>query len=613
MEYIATNLDYAIIIGYFLLVVLFGSFFGKYIKGTKDFFFAGQKLSWWLISMSCVATTVGSYSFIKYSEAAYKYGFSSTMSYLNDWFWMPLWMFGWLPIIYFSRIASIPEYLEKRFNKSARTISTFILLIYLVGYIGINIYTLGVAANSLFPSIDIFTASIFIGLLSAVYVTLGGQTAVIMTDLLQGFLLLIAGFILFFLGLIYLAPHGGLLQNLAPSFRMAFCDFNKPEGFNFVGIFWQDGMANTAAFYFMNQGLILRFLSAKSAHESRKAFAILVLVLMPLAAIAVSNVGWVGRAMAEIGLISSDVNPKRIFVVVSNMLCISGVFGFIIAALTAALMSTIDTLINAVSVITINDIYRPYIKPNAPDRHYLKVARIISIVSAVVGIALVPLFAGFDTIYAAHGAFTAAITPPLVVTILLGAFWKRFNTQGALATMIGGVVLIGISIFYPVIIKPLSHGVPDVGGFKYMRALFGILVSTVLGIIVTLRTKAPDENKIAGLVYTSIKAAIIKFKGSAPNEIPGRKVRVKVKFIERSMDSQNIVQLSSGTMKLLNANPGDHMHVSDPAWWYGGLRSAGVIAGENHTDAENLIYISENYMKNENLKLDRDLIVEKII
>lgn len=612
MEHLASNLDYGIIVGYFLLIVLFGSFFGKYIKGTKDFFFAGQKLSWWLISMSCVATTVGSYSFIKYSEAAYKYGFSSTMSYLNDWFWMPLWMFGWLPIIYFTRTASIPEYLEKRFNQKARSISTFILLLYLVGYIGINIYTLGVAAHSLFPSIDIFTASIIIGIISTIYVTFGGQTAVIMTDLLQGVLLLIAGFALFFLGLEFLSPHGGLIQNLAPSFRQAFCNFNSPGSFNAVGIFWQDGMANTAAFYFMNQGLILRFLSGRSVHESRKAFAILVLVLMPLAAIAVSNVGWIGRAMVNVGLVAEDTNPKSIFVVVSNMLCMPGVFGFIIAALTAALMSTVDTLINAVSVITINDIYRPYIKKDASDKHYLTVARIVSIVSAIIGIALVPIYAGFKTIYAAHGAFTAAITPPLLVTILLGALWKRYNVPGALATMLGGAGMIGLSIIFPVLIKPFAHGVPAEGGYIYMRALFGLIASTTIGVLVSLITKPPSEQQLSGLVYSTVKDAIWRFKGGEPNELPGKKVRAKVKFVESVEAESGLVQLSESAMQQLNARPGDLLHVSDPAWWYGGLRSAGVVAGEMHQE-DAAIFISKKFMIEQNLHLKHDLIVEKIL
>ncbi|HXK66437.1 MAG TPA: sodium:solute symporter family protein, partial [Spirochaetota bacterium] len=145
-----TVLDFAIIVCYFLFILGFGTFFGKYVKSTRDFFFGGQRFSWWLIGFSCVATTVGSYSFIKYSAVAYQYGFSSTMTYLNDWFILPLFVFIWLPIIYYSRITSIPEYFEKRFNSTTRTISVFILLVYLLGYIGINLYTIGVAYNAMF-------------------------------------------------------------------------------------------------------------------------------------------------------------------------------------------------------------------------------------------------------------------------------------------------------------------------------------------------------------------------------------------------------------------------------------------------------------------------------
>lgn len=618
MEQIS-NLDYAIIIIYFIAIVFFGSLFGRFVKGTKEFFFAGQKLSWWLIGMSCVATTVGSYSFIKYSEAAYKYGFASSMSYLNDWFWMPLWMFGWLPIIYFSRVTSIPEYFEKRFNRNTRTLATGILLLYLVGYIGINIYTLGVAIHSLFPQIDIYTASIIIAILAAIYVTYGGQTAVIMTDLFQGIILLFAGFLLLFLGLKFLNAHDvGFLANLPTSFKSAFAHFNKPEEFNFVGIFWQDGMANTAAFYFMNQGLILRFLSAKSVHEGRKAFVFVVMILMPLAAIAVANVGWIGKAMVNTGLITNQAgvpfepNPKEIFVIASQMLCSPGVFGFVIAALTAALMSTIDTLINAVSVISVNDIYRPYIKPGASDKHYLKVARFISVITAIIGILLVPVFASFKTIYAAHAAFTAMITPPLVTAILLAAFWRRYNIQAAFWTLLGGIILIFISIIFPQLIKPFSHGVSDTGNYKYMRALFGLFVSGTIGIIISFMTKPQSEESLKGLVYHSIGEAIRKFKGGVPNEIVSKKARVKVKLVQLPVTKMKVVRLDVNVMEKLKAKAGDLLYVADPAWWYGGLRAANVIAGEPHSE-KNKIYISKEIMQQGSLRINRDLVVEKIM
>jgi len=111
---VGSTIDYAVIIGYFIAILGFGSFFGRHSNTTKDFFFGGQRFSWWLVGFSLVATTVGSYSFVKYSAVAYKYGVSSTHSYLNDWFWMPLVMFGWIPIVYYSRVTSVPEYFERR-------------------------------------------------------------------------------------------------------------------------------------------------------------------------------------------------------------------------------------------------------------------------------------------------------------------------------------------------------------------------------------------------------------------------------------------------------------------------------------------------------------------
>ena len=195
-----TQLDFLVIIGYFVLVFSFGFFFARFTRTTKDFFFGGQRFSWWLITFSCVATVVGSYSFIKYSAAGFRYGMSSSMSYLNDWIVMSFLLLGWLPILYFGRIGSVPEYFKKRFDERTSVVATVLVLIYMVGYIGINLYTMGVALNAML-GIDIYVSAVIVAVVCAVYVTIGGQTSVIMTDLAQGVILLIAGFVLFFLGL----------------------------------------------------------------------------------------------------------------------------------------------------------------------------------------------------------------------------------------------------------------------------------------------------------------------------------------------------------------------------------------------------------------------------
>ena len=493
------GIDYVVIVVYFFVILGFGTIFGIRTKTTKDFFLAGQRFPWWLIAMSCVATTVGSYSFIKYSAAAFKYGFPSTQTYLNDWFIMPIFMFGWLPIIYFSGVTSIPEYFSRRFDRKTRVAATVVLLVYLVGYIGINFYTLGIAMNSLVPQLGEFWWAALIGVICGVYVTAGGQISVIMTDLVQGFLLLIAGLLLFGLGLHFVGGFSVFWNAIEPPMRHAFSTFNRPSEFSFVGIFWQDGMANTTMLYLVNQGMILRFLSARSAEDARKAMAVVVLVLMPLAAIVVSGGGWLGRAMVNLDLLSADTGAKGIFVTVASVLCGPGLFGFVIAALTAALMSTADTYINAVSAIVVTDVWKPYIVREATDRHYLRVGRWAAICASLTAILLVPVFQRFNSVYQAHAEFTAAITPPLVVAVLLGAFWRRYSPTAAFWTIVGGMIAIAVSIPVPRLVMPFSHGVgPE--GYRFMRALYGLAVSGAIGVLVSFFTEPRPKDEIAGLI-----------------------------------------------------------------------------------------------------------------
>lgn len=630
-----TSLDGWIIILYFLFILGFGSIFSKFTKTTKDFFFGGQRFSWWLISISCIATLVGSYSFIKYSEYAYKYGTSSSMSYLNDWFILPLFIFGWLPLIYFSRVTSIPEYFEKRFSKTARLLVTALIMVYLLGYIGYNLYTMGIAVNQVL-GIDIYAAVFFTAIICAIYVAAGGQTSVIMTDLAQGFLLIGAGFLLFFLGLNYIGGWKVFWNNLPVDCRMPFTGVTEPARFSTVGIFWQDAIANSMVFYFMNQGMMLRFLSVKSVKEGKKALIIMTLFLMPITMFAVNNAGWIGRAIPKEDIIKTEVqmensiaesqgkvvdynapidpkrevNTKSIFVTVSKLLCMPGFFGLIMAALLAALMSTIDTLINATSVIFVNDIWKAYIRPNKPDKHYLFTARWFSVVATLIGIVLVPIFTQAKSLYEAHATFTAAITPPLVVAIVLGAFWKRMSSKAVCATLIGGVVGIAISFQYPDILYYFSCGVGK-DGYGFIRAFYGLIVSFVCGVIVAFCTKPADPQKIVGYVCGTLKEAAEKYKGSPlTKESNGRKTYGSI-VIHNELP-ENVVCVSEDAMYLLEAEPNDLFYVCDARGWLGGMRSMHVKAGKAH-DNNNEIWLSQATMNNSSLLLNKKAFVEKIM
>ena len=594
---IGTSLDRIIIIAYFALVMGFGAYFGRYSKTTSDYFFGGRRFAWWLISISIVATGVGSHSFLKYSTKAYQYGLSSTMTYMNDWFFVPLFMFGWLPIIYYMKIKSIPEYFERRFNSNARYLATILTLIFMIGYIAIQFLTLATALYRIF-GIPLMATVVLIAIATTIYMHYGGQTSVIFTDLFQGFILIFAGLLLFYLGIQFLGdntPYSGLRafwMNLSPIEKLPLAHFNHPPDFNFVGIFWQDGIAGSVGFLFLNQGLIMRFMAARSVNDGRKAVAFNALCILPISAIVVSNAGWIGRAITNAvpGTLPVDMVANDVFVSVTNIISSPGVFGFIIAALCAALMSTSDTLVNASSAIIVNDIYKPLSKKKPSDKEQLNFARWTSIGVKVIAVIMVPFFNSFDSIYEANGWFHSTFTPPLAVGVFLGIFWKRFTTPAIIATFVGGSFLMILGQFFPEMISPFAHGIelrPD-RGYSYIGALYNIVVCAGVGVIVTLFTKPDSEEKLKGLtVFDASKLKSI-YKGSNPNEAPGKAVTVDWKL---SKKDEGTIQFSNNDMNAMKANPGDLVYIQDSRWWLGGLKSAHSVYGKPH-DEDGVVYIS---------------------
>ena len=688
---IGTSTDWIVMVMYFLTIMLFGTYFGRYTKNTSDFFFGGRRFSWWLITMSIVATGVGSHSFVKYSAKGFEHGFSSSMTYLNDWFFIPFFMFGWLPIIVYSKVRSIPEYFEKRFNPSARFLATILLLFYMIGYIGIGFLTLGKAVIPMLPEsfyifgslieITLMRAIIVIAIITGIYITFGGQTAVIFTDLLQGFILLFAGFLLFVLGISYVGGGQEFWDLLPLSWKLPLADFNKPSSFNFVGIFWQDAVAGSVGFLFMNQGLLMRFMACKSVNEGRKAATINILFVLPLSAIVVGNAGWLGKAMSVMdpSIVSPSTSPDEIFVVVASIVTSPGIFGFIMAALTAALMSTVDTLINATAAIFVNDVYRPIMKymkkiytdDKQKDKEELFAARITSMVITAAGVLSVLAFIQFPTVYEAHGYFHSTLTPPLVVAIFMGVFWKRFTPAGVITTFLGGVALMILGARFPeVFISPFDHGIemnPD-HPYSYIRAFYNLIVCVGVGVFVTMTTfiqnyivsvikknnnsntimlilsviagvsfllvilgssffqyifpifvivlfpiivtyygKYDEELSTNGLTVYSINEAKQAFKGSKLNEKIGEKVEVKLQLSNHNEDE---IMCSKNDLIKLGAAVGDLVYLSDKRKWLGGLKSIHSRFGKSHNE-DGIVYLNKDQIDHGLFENDKMLIAEK--
>lgn len=608
---------------YFLGVLGFGAWFGRFAKDTNDFFYSGQKFPWWLVTASMIATGIGSYSFLKYAQAGFNHGLGSTMTYLNDWFVMPFFMFGWLPIIYFSRVRSIPEYFERRFNWVVRYLAVIVILGYMLYYIGYNLFTIGIAIQGI-TGVSIWTSVLVCTVVIGAYVTFGGQTAVIFTDLIQGFMLYLAGAAVLVGGMIWLGGPGEFWGWLPVEFRSPFTPINADPNLGTANTFWGEGIAGSIAFTFLNQGFIMRYLAVKSVNEGRKAALANVVFLLPLSAIVVSCAGWVGRAMvtkgAAEGIIPFELaDTYHTFTTVLWTVMNQNVwiFGFIMAALLAALMSTVDTLINACAAVGVNDLYRRFVRKDHSEKHYLAVARWISAGATGVGLLLVWLFTTMQAdLFNLHYKGIMVIIPAMVTVIFMGAFWPRFNSLGATCAMIGGSALNLLSVRFPQMITPLSDFVlasPPEGiepNYSLFRGLFGVLVTAAIGVVVTLSSPRPADTKTRGLTVFSLDQAMAWFKGGIPNFRRGTQTTFKGLVLEMDPSADGRVRLPEQVMAALAVEEGDLIYVADGRWWLGGIRSVQLPAGP--VAPADAVLLDEAAVDKGSLELDRRVKVEKI-
>lgn len=607
---------------YFLAVLGFGAFFGRFAKDTRDFFYSGQRFPWWLVTASMIATGIGSYSFLKYAQLGFNSGVGSTITYLNDWFVMPFFMFGWLPIIYFSRVRSIPEYFERRFNPLARYLAVVIILGYMLFYIGYNLYTIGIAIEGI-TGISIWASVIVCTVIIGFYVTFGGQTAVIFTDLMQGGMLYLAGAIILVAGIIWLGGPAEFWGWLPPEFRTPLPHINANPKFSTGNTFWGEGIAGSIAFTFMNQGFIMRYLAVKSVDEGRKAALANVVFLLPISAVVVGCAGWVGRAMVEKGAATGMIpfemqDTYHAFSTVLWTVMNQNVyfFGFIMAALLAALMSTVDTLINACAAIGVNDLYRPFVK-NRSERHYLGIARLVSALATGVGLLLVWLFTTMSQdLFNLHYKGIMVIIPAMVTAIFMGAFWPRFNAAAATISIIAGSainVLAGTS--FTSWVNPMSKFVlayPPSGepNHSLFQGLFGCVVTAVIGIVVTLVTPRDPERKSLGLTVFTLEEAMRRFKDGLPNYRRSRNARIKGLKLRVSDEADGRVRLPRNVMEALALDEGDLVYLADDRWWLGGLRSVQLKAGPASPD--DAVIVDEAGRDKGELSLKRTVQAERI-
>ncbi|TRX51301.1 sodium/solute symporter [Fulvivirga sp. M361] len=512
------TIDIAIFIGYCLLIVAIGLLVSREKKGhkkdSKDYFLASKSLPWWAIGASLIASNISAEQFVGMQGSGFAMGLA-----ISTYEWMAaatLILVGifFLPVFLEKQIYTMPQFLEKRFDSRVRTsLAVFWLLLYVFVNLSSVLY-LGALNLESILGIDFVTGMIGLAVFAVVYSLYGGLKAVAWTDVVQVIFLVIGGLFTAYLSL-ELVGEGDFIRGLTDlrkeavdHFTMIFekGEFMIPDGdggkkdayLDLPGLtvlFGGMWIANIGYWGF-NQYITQRALAAKDIHHARNGlvFAGFLKLLMPLIVVIpgiamyvlVTREGGSGEFTAAMtdsakGIIKSD----KAYPVLLNILPV-GLKGLSFAALTAAIVSSLASMINSTATIFTMDIYRNYINKEASESKLVVTGRVVGVVALVLAMFTAPQLSSFDQVFQFIQDFSGYISPAVVAIFMMGIFWKRTTSNAAL---IVAVLAIPLAWAFGLI--------DDLPFLDRMGIVFCLLLFIMMG--VSLMDKKPDPSKVVNI------------------------------------------------------------------------------------------------------------------
>ncbi|WP_394175129.1 sodium/sugar symporter [Thalassotalea litorea] len=492
METTLATLDISVFIAYVIGLLCLALWISRNDKqggaDTKDYFLASKALPWWAIGASLIASNISAEQIIGMSGSGYAIGLA-----IASYEWMAaitLIIVGkyMLPIFLKNKIFTMPQYLEQRFGKEVKTtMAVFWLGVYIFVNLTAILWLGGLAIQTV-AGVDWMFGMIFLAVFSVAYSLYGGLKAVAYTDILQVVLLVFGGLFLSYLALVAVSDGEGMvagftvLTEKVPShFDMILSEDNPfykdlPGISVLIGGMW----VMNFSYWGFNQYIIQRALAAKDIKEAQKgiAFAAYLKLLMPLIVVL--------PGIAAVILYPDLTRPDQAYPSMMALMPV-GIKGLVFAALVAAIVSSLASMTNSISTIFTMDIYQ-HVKPGKSQRHYVHIGRIASLVSLCIALIVAePLLGKFDQAFQYIQEFTGFFTPGIVVIFVMGMFWKRANSAGALTAAIGSAVL-------SVTLKYLWPELP------FMDRV-GLVFLLCLGLcyLVSMMTKPPQSDESVSL------------------------------------------------------------------------------------------------------------------
>jgi SSS family solute:Na+ symporter len=507
--------DYTVFITYALLILGVGLWVSRTKKGeqknAEDYFLASKSLPWWAIGASLIAANISAEQFIGMSGS----GFASGLA-IASYEWMAaltLIIVGkyFLPIFIEKGLYTIPEFVEKRFSTNLKTIlAVFWIALYVFVNLASVLY-LGALAMETIMGIPMIYGVIGLSLFAAAYSLYGGLSAVAWTDVIQVVFLVLGGLVTTYLALNYVSGGDGFMAglktvyNTVPERFEMILDKSNPEYKNLPGIAVLVGGMWVANLYYwgFNQYIIQRTLAAKSLREAQKGilFAAFLKLLIPLivvipgiAAYVMINDPEIMSRLGEAGmqnLPSLDQTDKAYPWLLQFLP--TGLKGIAFAALAAAIVSSLASMLNSTSTIFTMDIYKQYINKNASDRATVNTGRISAAIALIIACIMAPLLGGIDQAFQFIQEYTGVVSPGILAVFLLGLFWKKTTNKAAI---IGALASIPIAMYFKVAPKGWSNSslfvdIPFMNQMGYTL----LLTMGVIMIVSHLQHKGADDEK----------------------------------------------------------------------------------------------------------------------
>ena len=515
------TVDLVIVLVYFAIVFGIGLYFARRERTSEDYFLAGRDIGWFFIGASLFVSNISTEHFIGLSGT----GASSGLA-VGHFEWLAcliLLILGWVFVPFYlrSNVFTMPEFLERRFNRQCAVyLAAISIIAYIFTKISVQLYAASVVLERV-AGWPLWKTAVVLVIATGIYTVAGGLAAVIYTDTVQTLILITGAVALTVIGLIRVGGLGHLRTMVPPSYFHMIKPISDPN-FPWTGIFF--GAPILGIWYWCtDQVIVQRVLSARDEGHA-KAGTIFAGFLKILPVFMLVLPGIIAYALFRDQLTSPDFAYPTL---VLNLLPV-GLVGLVMAALLAAVMGAMSSVFNSASTLVTLDFYKK-LRPEVSERQLVNFGRIATGIMVLLGLLWVPFIKYISNqLYIYLQSVQAYISPPIAACFIFGILWPRLNGAGAITSLLVGFVM-GATRFVLELAdragshfqSPVIRWLVDMNFLHY--AIFMFVVCSAVLIFVSMTAPAPDRKRLAGLTFATVDEKIETIPvGGPPQRKPAR-------------------------------------------------------------------------------------------